>query len=74
MIGYLVVEIEPAEPSVSEMQLDVLAKPPLGPDAVAVAYDQILIMSSIISLPRPRWQVPVADLNCSEFRGLLLPW
>jgi uncharacterized membrane protein len=38
MIGYLVVEIEPAEPSVGEMQPDVLAKPPLGPDAVAVAY------------------------------------
>jgi hypothetical protein len=40
MIGYLVVEIEPAEPSVGEMQLDLLAKSPLGPDAVAVAYDQ----------------------------------
>jgi hypothetical protein len=28
MIGYRVVGIEPAEPSVGEMQLDLLAKPP----------------------------------------------
>jgi hypothetical protein len=33
MIGNRVIEIEPAEPSVGQMQLDFLAQPPLEADA-----------------------------------------
>ena len=40
MVGHLVVEIEPAEPSIGQVQLDFLAQPPLEADAVAVAHDQ----------------------------------
>src|SRR5665213_1789106 len=40
MIGHRIVEIEPAEPSVGQMQLDLLAQPPLKADAVAVAHHQ----------------------------------
>jgi hypothetical protein len=40
MVGHLVAEIEPAKPSVRQMQLDFLAQPPLKADAVAIADDQ----------------------------------
>src|SRR5271169_1494341 len=40
VIGRLVVEVEPAEPSVGQMQLDFLAQLPLKADAVAVADNQ----------------------------------
>src|SRR4029450_12684293 len=40
MIGNLVIEIEPAEPPISQVQLNLLAQPPLEADAVAVANDQ----------------------------------
>jgi hypothetical protein len=40
VIGNPIVEIEPAEPSVGEMQLSLLAKPPFEANAVAVANDQ----------------------------------
>ena len=40
VIGHIVVEVEPAEPSVGQMQLDFLAQLPLKMDAVAVADDQ----------------------------------
>jgi hypothetical protein len=39
VIEDLVVEIEPTEPTVSEMHFDLLAQPPLKPDTVAVAHD-----------------------------------
>ena len=40
VVGHLVVEIEPAEPPIGQMQFDFLAQPPLEADAVAVAHDQ----------------------------------
>ena len=40
MIGYLVVEIEPAKPPVRKMKFDLLAQPPLGANAVAITDDQ----------------------------------
>src|SRR6202158_6183134 len=40
VIGHIVVEVEPAEPSVGQMQFDFLAQLPLKTDAVAVADDQ----------------------------------
>jgi hypothetical protein len=40
MVRHHVVEIEPAEPSVGQVQLDFLAQPPLKADAVAVAHNQ----------------------------------
>src|SRR5664280_240784 len=40
VIRYPVVEIEPAEPSVGEVQLDLLTQPPLGADAVTVTDNQ----------------------------------
>jgi len=40
MIGDRVVEIEPAEPSVGQMQLNLLAQPPLKADAVTIPNDQ----------------------------------
>src|SRR5262245_19265225 len=40
VIRHLLVKIEPAKPSVREMQLDLLAQPSLKPNAVAVADEQ----------------------------------
>ena len=40
MIGHDVIEVEPAEPSIGQVQLDFLAQPPLKADAIAVAHDQ----------------------------------
>src|ERR1700676_1526538 len=40
VIGHIVVEVEPAEPPVGQMQFDFLAQLPLKTDAVAVADDQ----------------------------------
>jgi hypothetical protein len=40
VVRYGVVQIEAAQPAVSEMQLDLLAQSPLEADAVAVAHDQ----------------------------------
>jgi hypothetical protein len=46
VIGHLVVEIEPAEPSIGQVQLDFLAQLPLKADAIAVAQISIRIISS----------------------------
>ena len=40
MIGHLAVEAEPTEPAIGEVQMDLLAQPPLRADAEAVAHDQ----------------------------------
>ena len=40
MVRDLVVKIEAAEPAIGEMQFDLLAKPPLKANAVAVANDE----------------------------------
>src|SRR5262249_25047747 len=40
MVGYGVVQIEAATPTVSEMQFDLLAQASFEADAIAVAYDQ----------------------------------
>ena len=40
MVRNLVVKIEAAEPAIGEMQFDLLAKPPLKANAVAVANDE----------------------------------
>ncbi len=40
MIRHLAVQVEPAKPSVREVEMDLLAEPALGPDAEAVADDQ----------------------------------
>jgi hypothetical protein len=40
VIGHLIVEIEPAKPSVRKVKLKLFAQPPLGADAVAIADDQ----------------------------------
>ena len=40
VIGYRVVEIEPAEPAIGQMQLDFLAQLTLKTDAIAVADHQ----------------------------------
>src|SRR6266576_3800523 len=40
LTGNLVIEIEPAEPPISQVQLNLLAQPQLEADAVAVAHDQ----------------------------------
>ena len=40
MVGNLVVKIEAAEPAIGQMQFDLLAKPPLRANAVAVANDE----------------------------------
>src|ERR1700732_4497793 len=39
-VMHLVVKIAPAEPAIGEVQLDLLAQPPLKANAVAVANDQ----------------------------------
>ena len=40
MIRNLAVQPEPAEPAIREVEMNLLAKPPFGPDAHAVADDQ----------------------------------
>ncbi len=40
MIRNPVIEIEPTEPPIREVHLDLLAKPPLGTDAIAIADNQ----------------------------------
>jgi hypothetical protein len=40
VIRHLAVEAEPTEPTVSEVQVNLLTQPPLGTNAVAVAYQQ----------------------------------
>ena len=40
MIGHLASEPEPAEPSISQIEVDLFAKTPLRADAEAVADDQ----------------------------------
>ena len=40
VIGHLVVEIEATKPAVRKVKVDLLAQPPLGADAVAIADDQ----------------------------------
>src|SRR5215218_8407097 len=40
VVRHVAFQTEPAEPSVGEVQMDLLAKPPLRPDAEAVADDQ----------------------------------
>jgi hypothetical protein len=40
MIRHFAIEAKPAEPAVSEVQVDLLAQPTFGPNAVAVADQQ----------------------------------
>src|SRR5512143_2059073 len=40
MVRHPVVKIEPAEPPICEVHLDLLAQPPLGANAVAIANNQ----------------------------------
>ena len=40
MVGDLFIEIEPTEPAIGKVKLDLLAQPALRTDAVAVADDQ----------------------------------
>jgi hypothetical protein len=40
VIGNLAVQTEPAEPAICQIEMNLLAEPPLGPDANAVADDQ----------------------------------
>ena len=40
MVGHLAVEAEAAEPAIGQVQVDLLAQPPLRADAKAVADDQ----------------------------------
>ena len=40
VIGHLVVEIEATKPAVRKVKVDLLAQPPLGADAVAIADNQ----------------------------------
>ena len=40
MVGHLIIEIEPAEPAIGQMQIDLLAQPPLEADAIAIANNQ----------------------------------
>src|SRR5262245_13196765 len=40
VIGHLVLKTQPAEPAISQVQLDLLAQLPLGADPVAVTDDQ----------------------------------
>ena len=40
MIGHVAVEPEPAKPAIGQVQMDLLAQPPLRADAEAVADDQ----------------------------------
>ena len=40
MVGHVAVEAKPAEPAIGEVEMHLLAQPPLGADAEAVADDQ----------------------------------
>ena len=40
MVGHIAVQPEPAEPAVRQVEVNLLAQPPLGADAEAVADDQ----------------------------------
>ena len=40
VVGHIAFQPEPAEPAIGEVQMHLLAQPPLGPDADAVADDQ----------------------------------
>jgi hypothetical protein len=40
MVGHLAVQPQTAKPSVSQVEMDLLAQAPFGPDAQAVAHDQ----------------------------------
>ena len=40
MVGHVAIEAEPAEPAIGQVQMNLLAQPPLGADAEAVADDQ----------------------------------
>ena len=40
MIGHVAIEPEPAEPTIGEVQMDLVAEPPLRADTKAVADDQ----------------------------------
>jgi len=51
VVGHRIVEIEPAEPSVGQMQLDFLTQPPPETDAVAVASIRIISSGSIEGRP-----------------------
>ena len=73
MVGNGVIEIEPAEPSVGEMERHLLAQLPLGADAEAVAYnkhpDQQLGINrrpSDVAVERTQLLVQVAEHRCHE--------
>src|SRR5262245_46521085 len=53
VIGYLVLQTQPAKPTISEVQLDLLAQLPLRADPIAVTDDQHRIMSSGSTDGRP---------------------
>ena len=40
MVRHLAVQTQPTEPAIGEVEVHLLAQPPLGPDAHAVAHDQ----------------------------------
>jgi hypothetical protein len=40
VVRHLAVEPEPAKPAISEVEVDLVAQPPLRPDAEAIAKDQ----------------------------------
>ena len=68
-----VIKIEPAKPSVCEMQPHLLAELPLGADAEAVAYDKhpgqqlgINRRPSDVAVERTQLLVQVAEHRCHE--------
>jgi hypothetical protein len=40
VVGYRIAQIEAAEPAIRQVQMDLLAEPPLRPDAEGVTHDQ----------------------------------
>jgi hypothetical protein len=40
MVGHIAIEPEPTKPTIGQVEVNLLAKPTLGADAEAVAYDQ----------------------------------
>ncbi len=40
MVGHVAIEPEAAEPAIRQIEVNLLAQPPLGADAEAVAHDQ----------------------------------
>ena len=40
VVGHVAVQPQPAEPAIGEVEMNLLAEPPLGPDAEAVAHQQ----------------------------------